>query len=126
MNADSIPSDLLHFLDAHVDSVEQLEILRLVGERPDRPWAALELATAAQATAASIAALEQRGFLKTESVNSTILCGFAPMPPEMENLLGRLLRLYRERPVTLIRLLYSRDRSGLKAFAEAFRLKKEN
>jgi hypothetical protein len=33
-----IPEEVLRFLDANIDSIEQLELPRIIGESPDRQW----------------------------------------------------------------------------------------
>ena len=120
--------DLLRFIDGYVESIEQLEILRVLGETPGATHAADDLARASQtqpsAIAGHLAALEQRGLIKMDSVESKPLYRLAPGTPELEQRLSQLLRFYRERPVTLIRMVYARD-DRLRAFADAFRLRKE-
>lgn len=113
-----------------MESVEQLEILRILGEAPDTPHAVPELARSAQiqasAIAGQLAALEQRGLVRTQVLESRPVCCYAPRTPEIGEFARRLLQLYRERPVTLIRLVYARTDERLKAFAESFRLRKES
>lgn len=110
--------------------MEQLEILRILGETPDVAHAVRDLARQAQiedsAIAGHLAAMEQRGLLKTQTVEARAVCCHAPRTGELRDLVQRLLQLYRERPVTLIRLVYARTDERLKAFAESFRLRKEN
>jgi hypothetical protein len=94
--------------------VEQLEILRMVAETPHAQWNAADLARAAQIEAARIvghlAALEQRGFVKTESARSQLFCGYCPQSGDLDAMLRRLLQFYKERPVTLINTVRSRTR----------------
>jgi hypothetical protein len=110
-----ISGELLHFLDSHVDSIGQLEILRILGECPEREWSASNLArlTHSQSSvlAADLLALEGRGLLKTQKQGSELLCRYEPRTPELGQPLRQLLQLYGERPVTLIKMLYSRDHS---------------
>jgi DNA-binding MarR family transcriptional regulator len=127
---DPLPPDLYRFLDANVESMEQLEILRILGETPDSPRLVAELAQQAQiqptAIGTHLAALEQRGLLKTAVLDTKPVCRYAPRTPDIETLLGRLLQFYRERPVTLIKLVYARAQGRLKAFSESFRLRQED
>jgi DNA-binding transcriptional ArsR family regulator len=117
-------------MDANVESVEQMEILRILGERRDSEHSASELALVSQvqpsAIGAQLAALEQRGLVKTQLQGDTIFCRYGPSTEDKKNLLDRLLQLYKERPVTLIRLIYDRTALRLKAFTDAFRLRKDN
>ena len=45
--------------------------------------------------------------------------------PALADLVVRLLQLYKERPVTLIKMVYARAKDPLRTFADAFRLRKE-
>jgi len=117
---------MLRFLDENVDSVDHLEVLRVLSEAPNQTLDLAEVVARAQTTPVLAMRLEQRGLLRTEMIGATAVCRFADVPPETESLLKQLLQLYRERPVTLIKTVYARDRKDLKAFADAFRLRKEN
>ena len=51
---------------------------------------------------------------------------YRPDSPAMESAVGLLLRAYNERPVTLIRTVYAiADAKKIQAFADAFKLKKD-
>lgn len=124
-----IPDELLRFVDSHVESIEHLEILRILGESQDKAWTADELARAAQiqptAIGTHLAVLEERGLVKTDGTPGERTCRYGPRSAELARLLEELLRFYKERPVTLIKLVYARAQDQLKAFAESFRLRKE-
>jgi len=126
---EAFPDDLKKFMDENIDSVEQLEILRLVGEDPGKEWDAASLArevqTPLQTLAAHIAALQARGLVRTAPRGAEQVCAYGPRTPELDVMLGRLLKTYRERPVTMIKMVYARAQSALKAFADAFRVRKE-
>jgi hypothetical protein len=70
--------------------------------------------------------LEKRGLLRTQSQESSLVARFVQSTPELGTALRQLLQFYQERPVTLIKLTYARANERLKAFAEAFRLRKED
>jgi DNA-binding transcriptional ArsR family regulator len=127
---DAIPDELLAFIDANVESVEQLEILRVLSETPASKHGADDLARACQiqpsAIAAHLAVLEQRGLLIAQQLGSQTLCTYGAHTKEKERMLGQLLQYYKERPVTLIKLIYARMDIRLKAFADAFRLRKDS
>jgi hypothetical protein len=48
-----------------------------------------------------------------------------PHTPELADQVGRLLQLYRERPVTMIKMIYARAKDPLRVFSDAFRIRKE-
>lgn len=125
-----VPDDLLRFIDQNVESVEQLEILRVLGENPATSWLATDLARETQLTpdalAAHVGSLERKGLLKTTTIESQPACAHGPRTSEIGNTLSRLLQFYKERPVTMIQTIYARADERLKAFSDAFRLRKEN
>jgi DNA-binding MarR family transcriptional regulator len=128
--AGSNPEHFVRFIDANIESIDQLEILRVLGEDVEKTWAADKLAVECQIKpsniAANLAALEKRGLLRTQLQESSLVARFVQTTPEMETALRQLLQFYQERPVTLIKLIYARANDRLNSFAEAFRLRKED
>jgi len=96
----------------------------------DRPRTVAELIEALRPTAVtepvvreSLALFRTQGIL-SESPEGRILC--RPDAPEAERAIGLLLRAYNERPVTLIRTVYAiADAKKIQAFADAFKIKKD-
>jgi hypothetical protein len=122
------PEEIRRFLDGNIESIDQLEILRVLGEDPGRAWTAAELGAAVQAEPAAVsahlAAMRGRGLLATEARGPDVVARHGPAPAVAE-LVGRLLQLYKERPVSMIKLVYDRAKDPLRNFADAFRLRKE-
>jgi DNA-binding MarR family transcriptional regulator len=125
-----LPDEIRQFMEANVDSLDQLEILRVLGESPERACTTAELARAAQcppgAAIAHVNALQARGLVSCTTNGNELVAQYGPRTPELEKLLRQLLQLYRERPVTMIKLAYARARGALQDFADAFRIRKEN
>jgi hypothetical protein len=126
---DPLPDDVRQFLEAHIDSIEQLELLRVLGDDPSREWKVHEIAARVQAAAelaeAHVAALHGRGLLLREEREGEVYCRYGPQSEAMAEPLRRLLEQYKERPVTMIRLVYSRPASSLRSFSDAFKFRKE-
>jgi hypothetical protein len=124
-----LPEDVRQFLDTAIQSVDQLEILRLLGENPVRAWTADELAPEVQASpevvAQDLTALQSRGLIALEQGATGPVWRHGPHTPELEARLGRFLQLYRERPVSMIKAVYNRPDDVLRSFADAFRLRKK-
>ncbi|HEY7331087.1 MAG TPA: hypothetical protein VH592_25850 [Gemmataceae bacterium] len=124
-----LPEEVKRFLETNIDSVDQLEILRVLGEDPDKEWPAVDLArevqSAPQSINAHLNALHARGFLLVDKRESDLFCRYGPHSPDLVGRTAQLLQVYRERPVTMIKLVYATARDPLKTFADAFRLKKE-
>jgi hypothetical protein len=124
-----LPDDIRRFLDGNIETIDQLEVLRVLGEKPDRDWTAASLAAEVQAApqlvAAHITALHGRGLLTVVARGTESVARYGARTPELQDLVGRLLQLYRERPVTMIKMVYERAKDPLRTFADAFRLRKE-
>jgi DNA-binding transcriptional ArsR family regulator len=125
----ALPDEVKQFIEGNIDSVEQLEILRVLGEDRSREWAASDLARVSQArpeaVGAHLSALQGRGLLVVVARGTDLFCRHGPATPELEAMVSRLLQVYRERPVTMINLIYDRAKDSLRSFADAFRLRKE-
>jgi hypothetical protein len=124
-----IPEEIERLLAGNIESFDQLEVLRVLGNNPGKEWGVAELAKEVQAErqalTSHLATLHARGLLTCETRGGECLYRHGPHTLELEDLVRRLLQLYRERPVTVIRLVYARADAGLRAFAEAFRIRKE-
>jgi hypothetical protein len=125
---DPIPSDVKQFLDANIDAVDQLEILRLVVGESQKDHASLALAQELQVpletVEAHVRALESRGLLTIVSAQP-LICKHGPRTPELDAQVQQLVKTYLERPVTLIKMVYEKPKDQLRTFADAFRLKKD-
>jgi hypothetical protein len=123
---DSFPEDVKQFFEQTVDSVEQLEILRILGEDPYRQWSQDEISHKIQSNSRStqedISALEQRGLLKCVLHEGRTMSQLGAQSPELEALTNRLLELYRQRPVTMIRMVYERKLSVLRHLLSSTRI----
>ena len=124
-----LPDDIRRFLDGNIETIDQLEVLRVLGEKPDREWTPASLAAEVQAdpqlVTAHVAALQGRGLLTAQQRGADLVARHGARTPELQALVSRLLQFYRERPVTMIKLVYERAKDPLRKFADAFRLRKE-
>ena len=127
---ESFPDDVRQFLLNFIRSVEQLEILRVLGEEPDRIWSTEELQRIAQVPAAAILKnldeLAALGLLRQMSAPPNSTWQYGPQTDLLEGQVSRLLNVYRQRPVTMIRMVYDRTPTLLREFSEAFRLRKKD
>ena len=128
--AEPLPEDVRRFVDEYVESLDQLEILRVLSEDPGREWSAAEVATEIHAepsaVAASLAALGGRGLLTLSARGVDSVARHGARTPELEDRVSRVLNFYLERPVTMIKYVYARANERLRAFSDAFRLRKED
>ncbi len=123
-----LPEATARFLKANIDSVEQLEVLRALAADRNRVWDCRALAGEVQARPQAVArhldALERRGLI-TVARGPIPTYRYGANTPELEDAVSRLLQLYNERPVTLIRLVYEHAGGGHKTLADALLLRKE-
>ncbi len=122
---DSIPDDVRCFILDHIVSVEQMETLLLLRAERHREWTAaqvaMELRTSALSAGNWLADLERRGLLVGEKEHYR----FAPTTEVLEASVEGLSRIYPERRVTVIELIFSKPNDVIRTFAEAFKLRRE-
>lgn len=129
-SVEPIPEDVSRFMHDYVETIDQLEILRVLSEVPDREWDIASLAHEVQAEPqrirAHLAAMAARGLLSMTVQGPNITCRHGAGTPDLEQMVSRLLQVYRERPVTMIKMVYERAKDPLRAFADAFRFRKKD
>ncbi len=124
------PEDVTNFMYENVESIDQLEILRILSEDPEKEWdftaLANEVQAAPQTIRAHLTAMQARGLLMTTTRGADLTCRYGVSSRKLEDGVGHLLQMYKKRPVTMIKMLYQRAKDPLRAFANAFRIRKED
>ena len=121
--------EFFQFLRATVPTVDAAEALLLLRREGDRWWSAEELAEALL-PAVSLPAAEAAAYLARFQANALVALGpdkraqYRPGHNELDMQVNTLAQAYRERPVTLIRVIYALRDSKIKSFADAFKLKR--
>lgn len=127
MSADSLPEALQRFLAERIDSVEQLEILLLLAQDPAQEWAAPDVARALythpDSAGRRLAVLQLQGLLARTDGGAY---RYAAAGTDTGALVSQLAVAYRERRVSVISLIASRPMDNVRAFSDAFRLKRED
>jgi hypothetical protein len=120
---DGIPADLRDFIVRSIDSVGQLEALLLLRADPDKTWDVAQLARRLyvnEAEAAAILAhLVEQGFV--------IAAGGSTRydPGNKHNLIiDRLAEAYARQLIPITNLIHAKPR-GIRAFADAFKIKRD-
>lgn len=120
-----IPEDLSDFARS-LRSLWAIELLLLLYRDPGRAWSAddlvRELRSSALLVAEVIALLERMEVVHREPDDRY---RYRPATPELGELVVRLDRLHAERPLSLAREIHTSPNEKLRAFSDAFRLKKE-
>jgi DNA-binding IclR family transcriptional regulator len=120
-----LPEDVHRFLYQNIDSVEQLEVLLLLWRTLDRGWTADEVATAVYSHPSSVlrrlAILLGQGLLREREPGCY---QYAPRTADLHDTVTRLDHMYRERRVAVITLIASKPIENVRAFSDAFRIRR--
>ena len=120
-----IPDDLAAFAQS-LQSFWALDLLTLLHRDRARRWTVdavtRELRSTESLVREIIASLEHRGLLARDADGSV---RYQPSAPELDDLVGRLLHCCAERPLALMREIYSRPNKKLRIFSDAFKLRKD-
>jgi DNA-binding MarR family transcriptional regulator len=123
--SDAFPVDVKEFLSQNIHSVAQLEVLLMLRAESERRWSAEDVAKIlyVQSPMAMnmLTDLVQRGFV----VQSEAYFRYQPAHDGIGVLIERVAQLYRERRVAVTYEIYSKETNVVQAFADAFRLRKE-
>lgn len=122
-----IPEGLPNLLRHCIPNIDAAELLLRLAHDPDRTFRVSDLTAELKpaeitpsAARKHLAALERCGLI----VQHRGRYQFAPRNSQLYDLVRALGKLYAERPVTLVRMIYTLRDEGPHAFAETFTLKK--
>lgn len=122
-----IPEEVRRFVLQCIDSVEQLEVLLLLHRSPAVVWSPEAVATTLYSNPDSIArrlaGLHARGLLSVTEASSY---RYLPKTPELAATVTLLADTYRQRRVAVITVIASKPMENVRAFSDAFRLRKKD
>ena len=122
----ALPDDVHRFLYQHITSVEQLEVLLIARRSPGRSWSAGDMARELYSHPSSIAqrfrVLLGAGLMRESAPEHF---QYAPRSRELHDTVGRVDDMYRERRVAVISLIASKPIENVKAFSDAFRIRRK-
>jgi DNA-binding MarR family transcriptional regulator len=120
---DEFPREVTEFINQHVHSLAQLEVLLMLHRDPGRIWTAEQMTNSLYLQRKMVedllADLVGRGFA-TEN-NGTF--NYKPASDVAHGLIEQLAHLYQERRVTVISEIFAKSADSARAFADAFRLR---
>jgi hypothetical protein len=126
MTENPLSSELRHFIAHNIQSVEQLEILRLLVEGASRSWSVADTHRYIQSTEKSVLeGLQHFAARDLLAADAEGAFRFSPKTPQSNALALELVKTYRERRVTIIESIYKKPNESVQHFAEAFRLRKD-
>ena len=120
--------EIRRFISTHFDSVASLEILLFLRKQREREWTAdqiaAELRNSPAATEARLRLFVKKGLLKNGTAKNVYQ--YSPNSPELELTIEEFTRLYPTYQARIIDHIYSAPQEAMEAFANAFKLKKED
>ncbi len=120
-----LPADVHRFLHDHIESVEQLEVLLLLSRTPERGWSVAAVAETLYSHPSSIklrlARLLGQGLLREIEEGCY---KYSPHTVEMHTTVQRVAECYHERRVAVITLIASKPLDNVRAFSDAFRIRR--
>ncbi|HJT32619.1 MAG TPA: hypothetical protein VJ783_11300 [Pirellulales bacterium] len=123
-----LPDDVRRFLAANIGSVAQLEVLLLLRCGRDRAWSAAEVSralyTAPEMMEVQLADLQSKALLEVANASERHY-RYAPQIEGVDDVIGRLADLYKQRRVAVISWMYAEPVDKAQRFADAFRIRKE-
>ena len=122
-----LPPDVARFIIDHIGSVEELEILLLLHQKPERSWTAEELNSELRSSLGSVSDrlrhLADHELLVSDA-GVPPRYRFQPAEERAARIVGAVAKAYRERRVTIITVIHSKPPRALRDLADAFRIGK--
>ena len=126
MASSPISDQVKKFISDHIASVAQLEILLLLQTNPAQAWTpadiARELRIEATGAQQQLTLLASSGLVREEPPGTF---AYAPVSPDLHAAAVAVAQAYLVRRVTVIGLIFDKTPDKLRAFSDAFRLRKE-
>jgi hypothetical protein len=124
-----IPREVKRFLADKIDSVGQLEVLLLVRSDRERYWSASEVSAELRSgctwAEVQLAYLHVEGLLAARQSNEATY-RYDPARPDVEAMVARVSEAFETRRADVITLIFGqRPSERLRAFSEAFKLRRE-
>jgi hypothetical protein len=125
---DPVTAGVRAFIRNHIRSLEQLEILLLLLKDGTRWWsaeaAAQELGTTPNSAAARLEEMASRNLLDVR-ISEQLFFRYAPASPALDAAVRDTARAYEEKPMAVTAAIYSQPADEIRAFADAFRIRKK-
>ena len=126
MHESELPNGVSRFITHHIHSVEQLEILLLLHQHPERAWSAdavaRELRIAPESAGERLEDMARNRLFVRQGVSPKEY-RYGPENMKLDDTVRGLAAEYVKRRVTVINLIYSKPIDKIRTFADAFRLR---
>ena len=115
-----IPNNVRQLIVRHIDSVQQVEILALMREKPEREWTAADVSKSLHIAPESCRRWLEV-FAKARLVEATNT-GFKHAGASAAD---QLVECYSRRRLAVIDSIYNKPSSAIQSFSDAFRVRKD-
>ena len=123
-----LPEDVHRFILTSIESVEQLEVLLLMHGAPNASWTPEAIARQLYSTPSSIRgrldALGRQKLVAAEGSPPTYR--YRPGTESLAGTIDSVAECYRRRRVAVVTLIASKPLENVRAFSDAFRLRKKD
>lgn len=127
--AKNLAAELVSFLNQHIQSVGQLEVLLLIHSEPSHLWTAESVAQALRSNASSartwLDSFASAGLVEKGS-ETVVTYRYVFKDAHLNVLVSQLIQEYKIRPLKVIDAITNRPTNQMLSFMDAFRIKKEN
>ena len=124
MTDSELSQEIQNFINAHIRSVGDLEVIFLLANDPKRMWSSeevsRELRTNVTYAQAQLKELTRVGLVECENTKFA-----SQQDPQLLDLIYRLRNDYTLRRSTVINFIYDQPLEKIRGFADAFKLKKD-
>jgi hypothetical protein len=125
-NQDAWSPELRAFVYSCIDSVEQVQVLVLLGSS-ERPWTARlvaqEMSLSDHAARHHLESMAARGLVAVTVSGDAATWRYAPKSDTLRRLGDELVAAYQRSPMAVIRLVATNARPSIRSISDAFRLR---
>jgi len=129
MRTESLSPGLAHFIQQHIQSIRQLEVLLLLHATPTKEWTAekvaRDLCSNETSTLTWLEIFRSQGLL-TSAAAAPLSFRYDPSRPELAEMVSQLAQEYKIRPLKVIDVFLAQPATKMMNFMEAFKIKKES
>ncbi len=129
MDDSAFSDEFCRFIQTWLPSVDAAEVLLLVAREHDQWWEAAGIARALRPSGTTVSEADVTRALEQFQTAGLIAVGpdkrvqYRPANNDVRAQVDMLAQAYKERPVTLIRMIYALRDTKIQSFADAFKLK---
>jgi hypothetical protein len=124
-----IPAPVIQFVAEHIRSLDELELLLLLQQTPDRWWdapaVARELAMDVDSARRALERFASRNLLAI-AVTGDVRYRFQPGEPHLREVAEAFNAAYRANRLAILHLVTGRPQQSIRDFAKAFRIRRDD